>query len=90
MNLIDQAVKATQQQAPQPPVVQPHPAPMSVQLTTSQDPQGNKYLILIIHHATGQSVFHFHPDNADQLADAIKDAARVARTGLEIPRVGGL
>lgn len=69
------------------PGVMPQPVPTSVQLLTGHDGQGGKLVILVISTPVGQNVFHFDAESADKIADGIKDAARVARSGLEIPRM---
>lgn len=70
--------QAIQQQAPAPPVM-PQPVPMSIQLTTNQD-----FVIMIIHHPMGQTVLHFDAAGAERIADAMRDNARLAKTGLQI------
>lgn len=75
------------QQQTQPQVIQPQPSPMSLQLANMTAQDGNKYVVVIIHHPLGQSVFHFTPESIEGVADAMKDAARLARTGLEIPKL---
>lgn len=81
------AEAAMQQQQPQQQqIVQPQPVPMTVQMSTGQDGQGNKLVVLIISHPLGQSVYHFTPEGADQISDGLKNAARLAKTGLEIAR----
>lgn len=88
-SIIEAAARFAQQmpQEPmQPNVVQPQPVPMSIQLLQRQATDGAKYVVLIINHLTGQSVYHFDPDGAESIGDALKDAARVSRTGLEIPK----
>lgn len=68
-------------------MVYPQPVPMSVQLTSGQGPAGEKYVILIIQTPVGQNIFHFDTDAAERLANGMIDTARVARTGLEIPKM---
>lgn len=80
------AMQAQDPLSQQPQGVTPSPVPMTLQLTTVQDTQGNKYVVLIIQHPMGQSVLHFDPDGADQIAEGLKNTARLARTGLEIAR----
>lgn len=81
------AEAAMQQQMPQQQqIVQPQPVPMTVQMSTGQDIQGNKLVMLIINHPLGQSVYHFTPEGADQISEGLKGAARLAKTGLEIAR----
>ena len=79
--------KESQGQPMQPQVVQPQPAPMSIQMEQAVDPQGNKLVVLIIHHPLGQNVFFLNPDGAEHVGNGLLDAARLARTGLEIPRL---
>lgn len=90
--IIDAAARFAQQQMGSTPVqqqqlVQPMPCPMSVQIGKAQGPDGKKYVLLLLHTMTGTNVFHFDPEQMDHVADALKDAARQARTGLEIPRM---
>lgn len=90
--IIDAAARFAQQQMGaasqiQPQLVQPQPCPMSVQIGQAHGPEGKNLVVFIIHHMTGQSVYHFGPEEADGIADAIKNAARQAKTGLEIPRL---
>jgi hypothetical protein len=66
-------------------MVYPQPVPMSVQLTSGQGPMGEKYVILILQTPVGQNIFHFDPEGAERLAEGLKNTARVAKTGLEIP-----
>lgn len=80
------AESAMQQQGVQQQVVPPQPVPLSVQMATSQDTQGNKFVVLVINHPLGQSVYHFTPEGADQIADGLKQTARLSKTGLEIAR----
>lgn len=86
--ILKRAAQAAKQNQGQPAQqgVPPGPAPMSVQIAQARDAAGNPFVILAIQHQMGQSVFHFDPDGADRIADAIKDTARLARTGLEIVR----
>lgn len=89
--IIEAAARFAQQNAGgqpiQPQVVQPLPCPITIQLAGSQGPDGKKYVVLIVHHFTGQGVYHFEAEQAEQIAAALSDAARQARTGLEIPRL---
>lgn len=88
--IIEAAARFAQQQQGQPvqpQVVQPMPCPITVQLAGATGPDGKKYVILIVHHFTGQSVYHIDPAGAEQLAMSLKDAATQAKTGLEIPRL---
>lgn len=82
-----EALARQQQQAGPAPGIMPSPVPTSVQLLTAPDQQGNKLVILVLSTPVGQNVFHFDAESADKIADGIKDAARVARTGLEIPHM---
>jgi hypothetical protein len=89
--ILKQAAEAAMQvqdpfQQQQPQGVVPSPVPMTLQMTTVQDMQGNKYVVLIIQHPMGQTVLHFDPDGAEQIAEGLKNTARLARTGLEIAR----
>ena len=85
--MLKRAEEAAKRQMSGGPGVMPSPVPTSVQLLTGQDGQGGKLVILVISTPVGQNVFHFDAESADKIADGIKDAARVARTGLEIPRM---
>lgn len=67
--------------------VPPQPVPMSVQLTSGSDASGEKYVVLIIQTPVGQNIFHFNPEGAEKLAHGLQETARVARTGLEIPKM---
>lgn len=87
-NILDLAAKAARQAPPiQPQGVAPQPSPMSIQIAQTKDGAGNSFVVLIVQHLYGQSVYHFEPDGADRIGDAMKGAARQARTGLEIPRM---
>lgn len=65
--------------------VPPQPVPLSVQLTTVTHGV-EKFVVLMITSPVGQHVYFLDPDGAEKVADAILDAARTVRTGLEIPR----
>lgn len=67
-------------------VIPPQPVPMTVQMSTTQDTQGNKFVVLLINHPTGQSVYHFTPEGAEQIADGLKQTASLSKTGLQIAR----
>lgn len=75
---------ASQSQEPQ--GVQPSPVPMTIQVSVAQDMSGNKFVVLIVNHPVGTSVYHLHPDGAESISKALADTARLARTGLEIAR----
>lgn len=66
--------------------VPPQPVPMTVQLSTVQDIEGNKFVVLIINHPLGQSVYHFTPEGADQISEGLKQAAGLSKSGLHIAR----
>lgn len=88
--IIEAAARFAQQQmgAPiQPQTVQPQPCPMSVQIGQAHGPDGKTLVLFIVHHLTGQSVYHFGAEEAEHIAEAIKSAATQAKTGLEIPRL---
>lgn len=89
--IIEAAARFAQQQmgaAPQQPqTVVPQPCPMSVQIGQVSAPNGNNLVVFIVHHLTGQSVYHFDAEQAEHIAEAIKSAAMQAKTGLEIPRL---
>jgi hypothetical protein len=80
----EEAMRLPQQQQQQ--QVNPHPVPMSIQMATTQDTQGNKFVVLVVQHPVGQTVLHFDPETAERVAEGLKDSARIARTGLEIAR----
>lgn len=89
-NILDMAAKAAMKAPPvqqQQQGVAPQPSPMSIQIAQTRDGAGNSFVVLIVQHLYGQSVYHFEPDGADRIGDAMKGAARQARTGLEIPRM---
>jgi hypothetical protein len=67
--------------------VAPQPCPMSVQIGQAHGPDGKNLVLFIVHHLTGQSVYHFGAEEAEHIGEAIKQAARQAKTGLEIPRL---
>ena len=81
-----EAAMQAQGQEMQQQMVAPQPVPMTIQMSSTQDMQGNKFVVLMIQHPVGQTVLHFDPQSADQIGDGLKDAARLARTGLEIAR----
>lgn len=81
-----QAQNPNSMQPQQPQVVPAQPVPMSIQMSSTQDMQGNKYVVLVINHPTGQSVYHLTPEGAEQIADGLKQTARLSKTGLEIAR----
>jgi len=88
--IIEAAARFAQQQQGQPvqpQVIQPQPCPITVQLGQAQTADGKQLVLLIIHHFTGTSVYHFDPDGAVGIAKALQDAALQARTGLEIPKL---
>lgn len=89
--IIEAAARFAQQQMgaapPQPQTVQPQPCPMSVQIGQAHGPDGKNLVVFIVHHLTGQSVYHFGAEEAEHIAEAIKNTARQAKTGLEIPRL---
>jgi hypothetical protein len=66
--------------------VPPQPVPTSVQLASTQGMNGDKYVIITLITPVGQNVFFFDPESADKIADALKETARLSRTGLEIAR----
>lgn len=83
--MIKAAQNAGQQQQGIAPGVLPQPVPISVQLMTAQGNAGEKWVVLVIATPVGQNVFHLEPDGAEKIADGMRDVARLARTGLEIP-----
>ena len=84
--ILQAAAEAAKQVQEQPSMVAPQPVPMTVQMSTSQMADGSRFVVLIVHHPMGSSLFHFDPNGAEAVADGLKDAARIARTGLEIAR----
>lgn len=82
------AAEAAQQQQTQgqQQMVAPQPVPMSIQMSTTQDMQGNKFVVFVVQHPVGQTVLHFEAEAAEKIGEGLKDAARLARTGLEIAR----
>ena len=91
--IIEAAARFAKQQmgaagpAPGPQMVDPQPCPMSVQIGQAHGPEGKNLVIFIVHHLTGKSVYHFGAEEAEHIGEAIKQAARQAKTGLEIPRL---
>jgi len=86
-SILRQAVEAAKQAQGQPQnnMVPPMPVPMSVQLTSGQGMNGEKFVILVLQTPVGQHVYHFDPDAAERLAEGLAHSARVAKTGLEVP-----
>lgn len=81
------AEAAMRQQSEAPQGVMPSPVPMSLQMTSVQDPStGMKYVVLIVQHPMGQTILHFDADGAEKVAEGLKNTAMLARTGLEIAR----
>ncbi len=68
------------------PSVTPQPVPTAIQMASSMGPSGEKYVILTLTTPVGQNVYFFDPESADKIADALKETARLSRTGLEIAR----
>ncbi len=87
-SILRAAAQAAEQMNGHPPApqVSPQPVPTAVQLTTTQSPSGDKFVVVMISTPTGQSVYFFDPESADKIADALKETARLSRTGLEIAR----
>lgn len=69
-------------------VVQPQPSPMTVQVAQAEGQDGKKFVVLVVAHPTGQSVFHFDADGAERVAVMLKDASTQARSGLVVPPPG--
>ena len=84
--ILRQAAEAAKQMQnqPVPQGVPPQPVPISVQLSVV-DHGPNKLVAMVIMSPTGQSIFFLEPDGAERVASALDDAARQAKTGLEIP-----
>lgn len=87
-SILRAAVKAAEQMENQPPSpsVPLQPVPTGIQISPVTSPQGDKFVLLTLTTPVGQNSFFFDPENADKIADGIKDAARLSRTGLEIAR----
>lgn len=68
------------------PTVSPQPVPTAVQLASTRDGNGNKFVIVTLTTPVGQNIFFFDPESADKIGDGLKETARLARTGLEIAR----
>lgn len=68
------------------PGIIPQPLPTSVQLSSSRDGSGNKFVVMTLTTPNGQSFYFFDPESADRIADGLKETSRLARTGLEIAR----
>lgn len=88
--IIKAAVEAAEAQQknghqPQHPGIVPQPVPTSVQLSSSQDTNGNKFVILTLTTPTGQNFYFFDPETAEKIADGLKKMTSVANTGLVIP-----
>jgi hypothetical protein len=83
-----EAAKSQMGAVPQQAVVQPQPVPMSIQLSTMQDINGTKFVVMNVLTPLGQTVLFFDPNGAETVAENLKQTARLARTGLEI--AGGL
>jgi hypothetical protein len=65
--------------------VQPQPSPLTPALGVANLPDGRSVVFLQIHTVLGPLHFFLAPEEADQLAAIITDAARQARTGLIVP-----
>lgn len=85
--IIDAAARFARETQGQPQVVQPAPIPMTIQMGQAQGADGKKYVLLIVYTQQGQTVFHFEPDGAEKIAAGLIDTARLAKTGLEVPRL---
>lgn len=88
-SILRAAAQAAEQASGNPhqvPSVSPQPVPTSVQLASSRDGSGNKFVVVTLTTPVGQSIYFFDPDSAEKIADGIKETARLARTGLEIAR----
>lgn len=68
------------------PAIPLQPVPTAIQLSSTRSPNGDKFVMVNITTPIGQNTYFFDPDSADRIADGLKDAARLARTGLEIAR----
>lgn len=87
-SILRAAAQAAEQTGNSQPVqgITPQPLPTSVQLASSRDGSGNKFVVVTITTPAGQNLYFFDPDSAEKIADGIKETARLARTGLEIAR----
>lgn len=68
------------------PAVTPQPVPTAIQLASSRDGNGNKFVVVTITTPVGQNIYFLDPESAERVAEGIKETARLARTGLEIAR----
>ena len=68
------------------PQVSPQPVPTAIQLSSTRTSSGDKFVVVMISTPVGQNVYFFDPESADKIADALKETARLSRTGLEIAR----
>jgi hypothetical protein len=80
------AEAAKQVHEPQLPLVMPQAVPMAWQIGAAQDNQGNKFVRITVSHPMGVTELFLQVEGADQIGDAIKNAARLSRTGLEIAK----
>lgn len=88
-NILRAAVEAAEQMdnnQPQGMGVPPQPVPTAVQLSSSKDNNGNKFVVMAFMTPVGQSVYFLDPDSAERIADGLKDTALLSRSGLEIAR----
>lgn len=87
-SILRAAVQAAEQMdgSHQPQGIPPQPVPTSIQIASTRDAQGNKYVVATLMTPVGQNVYFFDPDTADKIAEGLKESARLARTGLEIAR----
>ena len=68
------------------PGITPQPVPTAIQLSSTRDTNGNKYVVITLTTPVGQNIYFFDPESADKIGDGLKETARLARTGLEIAR----
>ena len=81
-----QAAENMDNHQPQGPAITPQPVPTAVQLASTMDQSGNKFVVLTLTTPVGQNIYFFDHDSAEKIADGLKETARLARTGLEIAR----
>lgn len=87
-SILRAAVKAAEEMEKQPlgHAIPLQPVPTGIQISPITSPQGEKFVLITLTTPVGQNSFFFDPENADKIADGLKDAARLSRTGLEIAR----
>ena len=81
-----EAAQGMQNGAMNVPPIQPQPVPMSMQIQSAQGADGKQFVVLVTYTPMGQTILFFDPEGAERIGQGLIDTARVARTGLEIPR----